>query len=154
MPVPQNAPLHRGGELGAEFAGGEVVEGAEAAGEFDRGEAAPAIEPTQEIRGGAFAFLRIAFPTNGDEVAVGIVAGPRDGHDMIEAPGVRADLAQAIKTEATLTSVDCLAQPLAFLEIHFIEGWVGGISSGRRTSTTWPTLLRCTRRKAPWSMRR
>jgi len=43
-----------GDERRRELAGGEGVEGTEAAGEFDGGQAALAIESAEKIRGGAF----------------------------------------------------------------------------------------------------
>ena len=51
----------RSGKLRAEFAGGEVVEGAEAAGELSVGQAALAVELAEMIRGRPFAFQRVAF---------------------------------------------------------------------------------------------
>lgn len=55
-----------------EFAGGEGVEGAEAAVEFGVGQAALAIEAAKKILGAGFTFGGIAFDAGGDEVAVGI----------------------------------------------------------------------------------
>ena len=59
-------------ERRTEFADGEVVEGAEAAGELGVGQAALAVELAKMIRGGVFAFQRIALHACQDEVAVGI----------------------------------------------------------------------------------
>src|SRR6267142_6907173 len=58
----------------AELAGGEVVDGAEAGGEFGGSQVAVAIEAAEKILGRLFAFLRVAFHATGDEVAVGIAA--------------------------------------------------------------------------------
>ena len=71
--------------LWAEFPGGEVVERAEAAGELGVGQAALAKEPAEMVRGGAFAFQRIAFHACQDEIAVGIASVLRARHNVIEA---------------------------------------------------------------------
>ena len=72
------------GENGAEIAGGERVQGAQAGVEFGRGQAAQAKEAAQKIFGGRFSLLGVAFDAAGDEIAVGIAAsaGPRD--NMVE----------------------------------------------------------------------
>jgi hypothetical protein len=57
-----------------ELARGEGVEGAEAGGEFDVGEAAFAVEPAEKIASRAIAFLGVALETAGDKVAVGIAS--------------------------------------------------------------------------------
>jgi hypothetical protein len=44
----------------AEFAGGEVIQGAQAAGEFGGVQAALAVEPAKKIIGELFSFLRVA----------------------------------------------------------------------------------------------
>ncbi len=58
----------------AEFAGGEGVEGEEAGGEFEAGEAAFAIETTEEVGSGRLAFLGVALDAGGDQVAIGVAA--------------------------------------------------------------------------------
>lgn len=108
-------------ELRAEFAGGEVVEGAEAAGELSIGQAALAVELAEMIRGGAFAFQRIAFHTRQDEVAVGIAPIFRARHDVIEAPLAGVGPSETIKTPAMLPRVDGWAQPCILEKIHFFQ---------------------------------
>ena len=82
----------------AEFAGGEVVEGAEAAGELSVGQAALALELAEMIRGRPFAFQRVAFHTSQDEVAVGIASVLRAGDDVIDAALAGAGPSETIKT--------------------------------------------------------
>src|SRR5260221_13137164 len=67
-------------EHGAEFAGGESVEGAQLAFEFGGGNAAPAKEAAEKVIGGHFSLLRVAFGTAGNEIAAGgaTPASPRD----------------------------------------------------------------------------
>ena len=58
-----------------ELAGGEVVEGAKASGEFCGVQVALAVEAAEKIIGRLFSFLGIAFYAARDQVAVGI-SGP------------------------------------------------------------------------------
>ncbi len=55
-----------------ELAGGEGVQGPEALGKLEGGQAAVAIELAEKVLRRLFPFLRIAFETAGDEVFVGI----------------------------------------------------------------------------------
>jgi len=71
----------------AEFAGGEGIQGAEAGGKLDLGQAALAVEPPKKIRGGEIAFVDVAFLAAGNEIATGIVAELCAWDDMIEAAG-------------------------------------------------------------------
>ncbi len=71
-----------GGKRRLEFAGGEVVEGAQAGGEFGGVQVALAVEAAEKIVGGPFSFLRIAFYATRDQVAVGIAPRPRPWHDV------------------------------------------------------------------------
>src|SRR5712692_3351267 len=75
-----------GGKERRELAGGEGVEGAEAGGEFEGGQAALAVEPAEEIGGGSLPLFRVAFQTAGDEVAVRIAPRLNAWHDMVEGP--------------------------------------------------------------------
>jgi hypothetical protein len=63
---------------------GQGVQGAEAGCEFDRRQAALAVEPAEKIPGGAFPFLRVAFRAAGNEIAVGIAARLDARHDMVK----------------------------------------------------------------------
>jgi hypothetical protein len=94
----------------AELAGGEGVEGAEAAGEFASGQLAVAEERAEKILGGAGALFRIAIPAAGDEVAVGIVAGPYARDDVIETPRQAGEAAQTIEAAPSLSRMEGFAQ--------------------------------------------
>ena len=64
-----------GGRQGRdELAGGEGVEGVEAAGEFAFRQLAVAKERAEKIVGAALAFPGVAFQAAGDEVAIRIIA--------------------------------------------------------------------------------
>ena len=113
------------GEEGAEVAGGESVQGAEAGFEFGRGYAAQAIEAAEKIVGGAFSLVRVALDAAGDEIAVG-VAPPADMRDdMVEAAHSGGELAQAIEAEAPLARVNGLAAAFALQEIDLFQANAG-----------------------------
>jgi hypothetical protein len=67
-----------------ELAGGEGVEGAEAAGEFAGVQVAFAVEAAEKIVGGLFSFLRVASYATRDQVAVGIAPQPCPRHDVVQ----------------------------------------------------------------------
>ena len=135
-------PDHDGGrgENGAELAGSEGFQGAQAAFEFGGGYAAQAIEGAQKIFGGGCSLLRVAFDAAGNEIAVGIApaAGLRD--DMVEDSPTGDEPPQTIKAQAALAHVNGLAPTADLQEIHFVEvgaagtpGEAGGHSAlGRR----------------------
>ena len=104
-----------------ELAGGEGVEGAEAGVEFGRGDAALAVEPAEEMGGGALAFEGIAFEAGGNQVAIGVVPGADAGHDVVEALDARVGAAQTIKTMAAFAEVDGLAQGAGLEEVEGFE---------------------------------
>ena len=116
--------------MGTEFAGGDVVEGAEAAGELGVGQPALAVELAKMVRGGALTFQRIAFHTSQDEVAVGIASVLRAQNDVIEALLARAGPPKAIKTHITLAGADGGAQPCVLEKIEFFRINCGGLRSG------------------------
>lgn len=124
-----------GGELRAELAGGEVVEGTEAAGELGVGQAALAVELAQMIRGGAFAFQRVAFHTSQHQVAIGIASVLRARHNVIEATLAGAGPSQAIKTQTTLPRVNGPAPRGVLEEIQLFE-------VGRGLPRKIPTLVK------------
>src|SRR5260370_19674235 len=68
-----------------EVAGGEVVEGAEAGGEFGCGQAALAVEAEDKIVGGLFSFLRDSFYATRNQFSVGIATQPRPLHHAAHA---------------------------------------------------------------------
>ena len=78
LPVPLLA-----GSGGNELAGGEVIEGAEAAAKFGVAQAAVAVERAHKLDGGALRLIGIAIETARDEVAVGIAAALCLRHNMV-----------------------------------------------------------------------
>ncbi len=108
------------GENGAELPGGECFEGAEAAFEFDRGQAAQAIEAAQKIFRGGFAFLRVAFVAAGNQIAVGIASPPDKRDDMVEAAHTWADLAHAIEAVAPVALMNHVAPVSRLQKVHLL----------------------------------
>src|SRR6266699_1848940 len=106
----------------AEFACGEIFQGAEASVEF-RGRQAPlAVESTQKIRDRTVALARIAFDTAGNQVAVGIASEPRAWHDVVEALHVGGSAAEAVKASAAFAIVNGLAECPSTQEIRGLKG--------------------------------
>jgi len=101
-------------EDGAEFAGGESVQSAQLAFEFDRGNAALAKEAAQKICGGHFSLLRIAFDTAGNEIAVGVAASTSPRNDVVEDSPANDEPAQTIEAAATFAFVNGLAAAADF----------------------------------------
>src|SRR5260370_36011854 len=101
MPVPLLA-----GNWRDELAGGQIVQGAEAAAELVGAQAAVAVERTYKLDGVAVGLQRVAIQTTRDEGAVGIAteAGLRD--DVVEAPSLGNGASQRIKAMAALAGVD------------------------------------------------
>jgi hypothetical protein len=64
----------------AELAGGEGVEGAEAAGEFGGVQVALGVKPVEKIVRWLLPFLRVAFDATRDQVVVGIAPQLRPRH--------------------------------------------------------------------------
>lgn len=124
--------MELGGEKRAEFAGGEIVEGAEAVGEFGGGETLLAVEPAEEIACGEFAFLRIALDAAGNEVAVRIASELNERNDVIEALLRRSEAAETIKTETTFARVNGLAKRIGLQEVRVIEIEDGGGTRRKR----------------------
>lgn len=98
-----------GGDARAELTRGEGIDGAEAAIEFGIGQAALAIKSAEKVLGADHPFRRIAFHASGDEVAVGIAPRANAGHDMVEAPHARGELAETIKAGAAFAGMNGLA---------------------------------------------
>ncbi len=109
------------GEKGAELAGGERFQGAQADFELGRSQAAQAIEGAQKIFGGRFSLLRVALDAKGDEIAVGIAAsaGPRD--NMVEHSPTSDEAPQAIKAQAALACMNGLPSAADLQEIQLLE---------------------------------
>jgi len=109
------------GENGAELAGGEGFQGAQAGFEFGRGQAAQAIEGPQKILGGAFSLLRVAFDAAGNEIAIGIAASAGVRDNMIEDSPAHGEPPQAIKAPAAFAHMNGLAATAHLQEIHLLE---------------------------------
>src|SRR6266478_297085 len=109
------------GEIGAEVAGGEVVERLETANQFGAGYTALTIEGAQKVGGGALAFAGVAFQAARDQVAVRVGAELGAGYDVVEALHLRADAAEAVKADASFASVDGLAELRGAHKIDFLE---------------------------------
>jgi len=112
---------HARGQRRGELAGGEGVEGAEAGGEFAFGQLAFAEERAEKILGAAGAFLGVAFPTAGDEVAVRIVARVRAWDDVVNALHGRGEQAQTIETAPGLAGMDGVTQGVGAQEVLLFE---------------------------------
>lgn len=106
---------------GAELAGGEVVQGAEAFVEFGGGEAAVAVEGAEIVRGGTLFLCGVALHAAGDQVAIGIAAELDARDDVVEALHADGDAAQAIETLAAFSGVDGLAEGAGLHEVQFLE---------------------------------
>jgi hypothetical protein len=112
----------RGGGQGRdELAGGQGVEGAEAASKFELGQFAFAEERAEKVVGAALAFLGVAFPTARDQVAVRIVARLRARHDMVETPRRWRVPLQTIETTPALTRMDGLTQGIGAQEVLLFQ---------------------------------
>src|SRR6266852_1979191 len=72
-------------EARAEFAGGEGIQGAEAGGKLDLGQAALAMQPPEKISRGEIVFLAVALVTAGNQVAPGIIPELCKRDDVIQA---------------------------------------------------------------------
>ena len=114
------------GENGAELAGGERVQGAQAGFEFGRGYAALVAEAAKKIFGVRLSLLRVAFDAAGNQIAVGIRSSTRLWNDMVEAALAGRELAQAIKAEPPVTLMNGLPAGFPLLEIHLLEAGAAG----------------------------
>ena len=105
----------------AEFTGGEGIQGAEAGGKLDLGQAVLAVERPEKIRGGEIAFVDVACLTAGNEIAAGIVAELCTWDDMIEAAGCGGNTAQAIKAATAFSRMNTAAQGRMFQPVEIVE---------------------------------
>jgi hypothetical protein len=110
-----------GGKGGAEFAGGEGVEGAEAGGEFGAAEAILAEEAAQEVLGRNLALAGVAFHAAGHQIAVGIAAAASTWNDVIETADGGWKPVEAIKTKATFAAVEWTPQATGLRKIGVLE---------------------------------
>lgn len=127
------ARVFRGGGRGqrrGELAVGEGVEGAEAAGEFASGQLAFAEERAEEIFGAAWAFLGVAFPAAGDEVAVRVVARVCARDDVVETLHLRGEKTQTIETTPGFARMDGVAQGIGAQEVRLFEFDTGSWPDG------------------------
>src|SRR6266446_5493790 len=105
----------------AEFTGGEGIQGAEAGGKLDLGQAALAMQPPEKICRGEIVFLAVALVTAGNQVAPRIVPELCKRNDVIQAAGCRGNAAQAIKAAPAFSRVNGPAQPRRFQEVEIVE---------------------------------
>src|SRR6266851_1188910 len=104
-----------------ELAGGEIIEGAEAAAKFGVAQAAVAVERAYKLDGVALCLIGVAIETARDEVAEGIAAEVCLRDDVVEAPSLGDEPAQTIEATAALAFVDGLPQELLFQEIRLLD---------------------------------
>ncbi|SRR5229473_4212417 len=119
----------------AEFAGDEGVQGAEAGGKLDGGQAALAAEPAEKVRSGAAPFEGVALETAGDEVAVGIILDVHPWDYVVEAAHLGCKPAPAVKTTAAFPDVDGPTAISMFEEVELLEGVVA--SGDQRAGGNW-----------------
>src|SRR5258708_33323560 len=93
-------------EDGAEFAGGESVQGAQLGFEFGRGNAALAEEAAQKVFGGHFSLLRVAFATAGNQIAAGVAASASPWNDVVEDSPTTEEPPQTITAAGTVAHVN------------------------------------------------
>src|SRR5579883_1317628 len=120
--------------MGAKFAGGKIIKGAQATGKFGGGESLLAVKPAEEIACEPFAFLRVAFNTAGNQVAIRIAAELDPRHDVIEAPPRRRNAAETVEAEPPLAGVDGLAERASLQKVRVLEV-EGGRRSGRESGS-------------------
>ena len=132
---------------GAEFAGGEGFECAEAGGEFGGGEAMLAIEAAEKVVGVSTAFGGVALDASGDEVAVGIAAAPGTWNDVVEAASAGIETAEAIETASAVTVVNGTAMCGVFEEINLFK--VGRIAN-RPSATRERDMVRRVSKTGRW----
>ncbi len=113
-----------------ELAGGEVVQGTEAAGQLIEAQAALAVEPAQKLLGGALRLVGVAIEAARDEVAEGIAAEVRLRDDVVEAPSLGNEPAQTIEAAAAFAGVDGAAERTGLEEIGLREAGTAGSSGG------------------------
>src|SRR5260370_12917565 len=93
-----------------EFAGGEVVKGAKASGEFGGVQVALAVEAAEKIVRWLLPFLRVAFYATRDQVAVGIAPPQHPRHNVVQALDRCRWPAPTVEALAALARVDGLSQ--------------------------------------------
>src|SRR5260370_7585150 len=125
MPVPLLA-----GKWRDELAGGEVVEGAEAAGELVKAQAAVGVERAYKLDGVALRLIGVAIQTARDEVAEGIAAEVCLRDDMVEAPSLGNEPAETIEAAAAFAGVDGAAERTGLEEIGLREAGAAGSPGG------------------------
>ncbi len=82
-------------------------------------------------------FRQVAFPTAGDEVAVGIILQLDQRDDMVEAAGKGSKPVQAIKATAAFSQMDGAAQSWMFQEVEFLESVAANGTQGASRNWTW-----------------
>src|SRR6267378_5599782 len=124
-------------EARAEFAGHEGIQGAEAGGKLDLGQAALAMQPPEKISRGEIVFLAVALVTAGNQVAPGIVPELCKRDDVIQAAGCGSNAAQAIKAAPAFSGVNGPAQPRRFQEVEIVEIERASTACGAAGNLAW-----------------
>src|SRR5260370_24240389 len=104
-----------------EFAGGEVVKGAEASGEFGGVQVALAVEAAEKIVRWLLPFLRVAFYATRDQVAVGIAPRQHPRHNVVQALDRCRGPAHTVKALAALARVDGLSQRRVLQKVCLLD---------------------------------
>ena len=113
-----------------ELAGGQIIQGAEAAAKLGVAQAAVAVERAYKLDGGALRLIGIAIETTGDEVVVGITAEVCLRNDVVEAPSLGNEPAQTIEAAAAFAGVDGAAERAGLEEIGLREAGAARSSGG------------------------
>src|SRR6266446_9103097 len=117
----KSAPLQLLKQRRTELAGSEVVEGAEASGEFGGVQVALAVEAAEKIVGRLFSFLRVAFDATRDQVAVGIAPHLHPRHDVVQTLDRGRGPAQTVEALAAFPRVDGLAQRRVLQKVGILD---------------------------------
>src|SRR6266446_572369 len=121
----------------AQFAGGEGIQGAEADGKLDLGQAALAMQPPEKITRGEIVFLAVALVTAGNQVAPGIIPELCKRDDVIQAAGCGSNAAQAIKAAVAFSGVNGPAQPRRFQGVEIVEIERASTACGAAGNLAW-----------------
>ena len=80
-----------------------------------------AVKGAEKVGRGALAFLRVAFDTRGDKVAVGVAATLDAWNDVVDTSSARREASETVEAEAPLALVDEFAKRADFKEVHVLE---------------------------------
>ncbi len=155
-----------------ELAGGEIIEGAEAAAKFGVAQAAVAVERAYKLDGVALGFIGVAIQTARNEIAVGIAAEVCLRNHVVEAPSLGDEATETVEAAAALAGVHGPAERLGLEEVGLREAvttrsagagrWAAIFSThipltskgSRRRTTCWARQLHSTKCKTPRAISR